>query len=104
MAFVAANLRIVLLSTHVPLVEAIGCRARSHNSNINLTQRELRRWVLTVLVGCCGAESPTGQKGLFGVEEASEMVPAFEACRVMTSMFKARSRRHSFSARVAWRV
>src|SRR3977135_3893456 len=45
MAFVAANLRIVLLSTHVPLAEAIRMVERDRViSTINLAHRELRRW------------------------------------------------------------
>src|SRR5437870_2081529 len=45
MAFVAANLRIVLLSTHVPLAEAIRMVERDRLIRvINLTHRELRRW------------------------------------------------------------
>src|ERR671938_962349 len=45
MGFVASNLRIVLLSTHVPLVEAIRLVERDRLlSVINLAHRELKRW------------------------------------------------------------
>jgi 4-hydroxythreonine-4-phosphate dehydrogenase len=45
MAFVAGNLRIVLLSTHVPLSEAIRLVERDRIiRRINLTNRELQRW------------------------------------------------------------
>ena len=45
MAFVAANLRIVLLSTHVPLAEAIRMVERDRLVKvISLTHRELQRW------------------------------------------------------------
>src|SRR4029079_10644096 len=45
MAFVAANLRIVLISTHVPLAEAITLVKRDRiMRTINLTNRELKRW------------------------------------------------------------
>src|SRR4026209_3004276 len=45
MDFVAANLRIVLLSTHVPLAEAIRLVERERIiRTIHLTDRELRRW------------------------------------------------------------
>jgi 4-phospho-D-threonate 3-dehydrogenase / 4-phospho-D-erythronate 3-dehydrogenase len=84
MAFVSANLRIVLLSTHVPLAEAI--RMVEHDRLIriiNLTQRELRRWGIDRPRLAVAALNPHGAEGgLFGVEEASEMVPAIEACRI----------------------
>jgi 4-hydroxythreonine-4-phosphate dehydrogenase len=84
MAFVAANLRIVLLSTHVPLVEAIRMVERDRMiQTINLTQRELRRWGIDRPRLAVAALNPHGAEGgLFGVEEASEMVPAIEACRL----------------------
>ncbi len=84
MAFVAANLRIVLLSTHVPLVEAIRMVRRDRMIQIiNLTQRELRRWGIDRPRLAVAALNPHGAEGgLFGVEEASEMVPAIEACRI----------------------
>src|ERR1044072_6748986 len=45
MGFVAANLRVVLLSTHVPLSEAIRLVERDRIvSRVNLTNRELQRW------------------------------------------------------------
>ena len=45
MAFVAANLRIVLISTHVPLAEAIRMVERDRIiRTINLANRELKRW------------------------------------------------------------
>jgi 4-hydroxythreonine-4-phosphate dehydrogenase len=83
MAFVAANLRIVLLSTHVPLVEAIRLVERDRLVKvINLTQRELRRWGIDRPRLAVAALNPHGAEGgLFGMEEASEIAPAIEACR-----------------------
>ena len=83
MSFVAGNLRIVLLSTHVPLVEAVRMVERDRLiSTINLTHRELRRWGLERPRLAVAALNPHGAEGgLFGVEEASEIVPAIEACR-----------------------
>ena len=83
MAFVAANLRIVLLSTHVPLAEAIRMVERDRLIRvINLTHRELRRWGIDRPRLALAALNPHGAEGgLFGVEEASEMLPAVEACR-----------------------
>jgi 4-hydroxythreonine-4-phosphate dehydrogenase len=83
MALVAANLRIVLLSTHVPLAEAIRMVERDRIVRIiNLTQRELKRWGIDRPRIAVAALNPHGAEGgLFGVEEASEIIPAVEACR-----------------------
>lgn len=83
MAFVAGNLRIVLLSTHVPLAEAIRLVERDRIvSRINLTNRELQRWGIEKPRIAVAALNPHGAEGgLFGVEEASEIMPAIDACR-----------------------
>ena len=83
MAFVAANLRIVLLSTHVPLAEAIRMVERDRIvKTINLAHRELQRWGIERPRLAMAALNPHGAEGgLFGVEEASEIVPAIDACR-----------------------
>lgn len=82
MAFVAANLRIVLLSTHVPLAEAITMVERDRIMNvISLTHRELKRWGIERPRLAVAALNPHGAEGgLFGIEEASEIAPAIEAC------------------------
>jgi 4-hydroxythreonine-4-phosphate dehydrogenase len=84
MAFVAANLRIVLVSTHVPLAEAIRMVERDRViRTINLTHRELKRWGIERPRLAMAALNPHGAEGgLFGMEEASEIVPAIEACRI----------------------
>jgi 4-hydroxythreonine-4-phosphate dehydrogenase len=83
MAFVAGNLRIVLLSTHVPLSEAIRLVERDRIvRRINLTNRELQRWGIEKPRIAVAALNPHGAEGgLFGVEEASEIMPAIDACR-----------------------
>ena len=83
MAFVAGNLRIVLLSTHVPLSEAIRLVERDRIvRRINLTNRELQRWGIERPRIAVAALNPHGAEGgLFGVEEASEIMPAIDACR-----------------------
>ena len=83
MAFVAGNLRIVLLSTHVPLSEAIRLVERDRIvRRINLTNRELQRWGIERPRLAVAALNPHGAEGgLFGVEEASEIMPAIDACR-----------------------
>jgi 4-hydroxythreonine-4-phosphate dehydrogenase len=82
MAFVAANLRIVLLSTHVPLAEAIRMVERERIIAVTrLAHRELRRWGIERPRIAVAALNPHGAEGgLFGVEEASEIAPAVEAC------------------------
>lgn len=82
MAFVAANLRIVLLSTHVPLAEAIRMVERERIIRVvTLTHRELRRWGIERPRLAVAALNPHGAEGgLFGVEEALEIAPAVEAC------------------------
>jgi 4-phospho-D-threonate 3-dehydrogenase / 4-phospho-D-erythronate 3-dehydrogenase len=83
MAFVAANLRIVLISTHVPLSVAIRMVEKDRVVKIiNLTDRELRRWGIERPRLAVAALNPHGAEGgLFGVEEASEIMPAIEAAR-----------------------
>jgi 4-phospho-D-threonate 3-dehydrogenase / 4-phospho-D-erythronate 3-dehydrogenase len=83
MAFVAGNLRIVLLSTHVPLAEAIRLVERDRVVRVvNLANRELQRWGIERPRLAAAALNPHGAEGgLFGVEEASEIMPAIDACR-----------------------
>jgi 4-hydroxythreonine-4-phosphate dehydrogenase len=83
MAFVAGNLRIVLLSTHVPLAEAIRMVERDRVVRVvNLTNRELQRWGIERPRLAVAALNPHGAEGgLFGVEEASEIMPAIDAGR-----------------------
>ncbi len=83
MAFVASNLRVVLISTHVPLAEAIRLVERDRIVRIaRLTHRELRRWGIERPRIAVAALNPHGAEGgLFGVEEASEIAPAVEVCQ-----------------------
>ena len=84
MGFVAANLRVVLLSTHVPLAEAIRLVTKDRiEKTIRLADRELHRWGVERPRIAVAALNPHGAEGgLFGIEELSEMAPAIEACRV----------------------
>ena len=83
MAFVASNLRIVLISTHVPLAEAIRLVERERIVRVvRLAERELRRWGIARPRIAVAALNPHGAEGgLFGVEEAAEILPAVEDCR-----------------------
>src|SRR2546430_8246413 len=88
MGFIAANLRVVLLSTHVPLSEAISLVRRERiEKTIRLTDRELRRWGIERPRIAVAALNPHGAEGgLFGIEEVSEMNPAVEACRMVDNI------------------
>ena len=83
MGFVAANLRIVLISTHVPLAQAIELARRERfEKTIRLTDRELHRWGIERPRIAVAALNPHGAEGgLFGIEEASEILPAVEGCK-----------------------
>jgi len=85
MGFVAANLRIVLISTHVPLSEAIRLVRRARfEKTIRLADHELQRWGIERPRIAVAALNPHGAEGgLFGIEEASEIMPAVEACRAI---------------------
>src|SRR5438046_423056 len=84
MGFVASNLRVVLISTHVPLSEAIGLvRRERFEKTIRLAHHELVRWGIENPRIAVAALNPHGAEGgLFGIEEASEILPAVESCRV----------------------
>jgi 4-hydroxythreonine-4-phosphate dehydrogenase len=84
MGFVAANLRVVLISTHVPLSQAIQLVRRDRfEKTIRLANHELVRWGISQPRIAVSALNPHGAEGgLFGIEEASEIMPAIEACRV----------------------
>jgi 4-phospho-D-threonate 3-dehydrogenase / 4-phospho-D-erythronate 3-dehydrogenase len=84
MAFVAANLRIVLISTHVSLAEAIRMVEKDRIvRTVRLTNRELKRWGIDQPRLAVAALNPHGAEGgLFGMEETSEIAPAIENCRI----------------------
>lgn len=88
MGFVAANLRVVLISTHVPLAQAIELARRERfEKTIRLTDRELQRWGIERPRIAVAALNPHGAEGgLFGIEEASEILPAIEACKARDSI------------------
>src|SRR5256714_2538715 len=85
MGFVAANLRVVLISTHVPLSQAIGLvRRERFEKTIRLAHHELQRWGIENPRIAAAALNPHGAEGgLFGIEEAAEILPAVESCRGM---------------------
>src|SRR4029078_4503960 len=85
MRFAAANLRVVLISPHVPLSEAIGLVRRERiEKTIRLADLELRRWGIERPRLAVAALKPHGAEGgLVGIEESSEILPAVEACKAI---------------------
>lgn len=83
MAFVSKSLRVVLLTTHMPLAEAIRkVQKPAIEKKIRLVDRELRRFGVDRPRLAVAALNPHGAEGgLFGIEESSEILPAIEACR-----------------------
>lgn len=84
MAFVAPGLRVVLMTTHMPLSEAIrSVRRPDIEKKIRLTHHELMRWGIERPRIAVAALNPHGAEGgLFGIEESSEILPAVESCSV----------------------
>lgn len=82
MAFVAPGLRVVLLTTHMPLSEAIAnVRKPEIEKKIRLTHHQLMRWGIAEPRIAVAALNPHGAEGgLFGIEESSEILPAVESC------------------------
>ncbi len=83
MSFFAEDLRVVLLSTHVSLADAIGLVKKeklvelikfSHKSLSKLLKREAR-------IAVAGLNPHASEQGMFGAEEADEILPAIEECR-----------------------
>ena len=83
MAFIAPGLRVVLLTTHLPLVDAIQRVQKSAiEVKVRLTHNELQRWGISRPRIAVAAVNPHGAEGgLFGIEESSEILPAVETCR-----------------------
>lgn len=82
MAFVSSSLRVVLLTTHLPLAKALTYVKKDRiERTLRLIDRELRRWGIKRPRIAVAAVNPHGAEGgLFGIEEASELIPAIEVC------------------------
>ncbi len=83
MSFFAGQLRVVLLSTHVSLRRAIELlTADSLADLIRFTDRELARLLKRrVRIAVAGLNPHASEQGMFGDEEANEIVPAVVRCR-----------------------
>ncbi len=83
MSFFADKLRVVLLSTHVSLREAVELVKKqklvelikfSHREISKLLRRDAR-------IAVAGLNPHASEGGMFGAEEANEIIPAIEECR-----------------------
>jgi 4-hydroxythreonine-4-phosphate dehydrogenase len=83
MSFFADELRVVLLSTHVSLRNAIDLiKKRSLVDLISFSSRELTRLLgRPVKLAVAGLNPHASENGMFGDEEAREIIPAVTECR-----------------------
>lgn len=83
MSFFSGNLRVVLLSTHVSLKNALDLVKREAIIKlIRLTNRELKKLGIAEPKIAVAALNPHGgENRMFGAEEADEINPAVQECR-----------------------
>jgi 4-hydroxythreonine-4-phosphate dehydrogenase len=83
MSFFAERLRVVLLSTHVSLVEAINLVKKENLVRLILfTDVELAKLLKRrVKIAVAGLNPHASEGGMFGAQEADEIVPAIKECR-----------------------
>jgi len=85
MCFFAGDLRVVLLTIHVSLAQAIkAVTCERVVSALALTDREMRRFGLRApRIAVAGLNPHAGESGLFGREEIEQIAPAIEECRAL---------------------
>ncbi len=83
MSFFAEKLRVVLLSTHLPLTAAINKVTRSNLVNLIKFSNEWMSRLLgkEVRIAVSGLNPHASEGGMFGTEEADEIIPAVTHCR-----------------------
>lgn len=83
MSFFAENLRVVLLSTHISLVNAIALVKKDNLIEIiKFTHRELSKLLRKeVKIAVAGLNPHASESGMFGTEESSEIIPAIKECQ-----------------------
>ena len=83
MSFFAENLRVVLLSTHISLKEAIRLVKKENLIRLILfTDRELSRLLnRKIKIAVAGLNPHASEGGIFGAEEAEEFIPAIAIAR-----------------------
>jgi 4-hydroxythreonine-4-phosphate dehydrogenase len=83
MCFFAGNLRVVLLTIHLSLQDAIKAIRKDHVIEaIALADKEMRRFgIEQPRLAVAGLNPHAGEHGLFGQEEIEEIEPAIAYCR-----------------------
>ena len=83
MSFFGGDLRVVLLSTHLPLRESIDLVKTERLADlIRFSHTELGRLLnKKVVLAVAGLNPHASEGGLFGSEEQDEIVPAIDKCR-----------------------
>lgn len=83
MCFFAGPLRVVLLTIHMSLQDAIKAITREHVIQaIELTHREMQRFGISQpRIAVAGLNPHAGEHGMFGLEEIEEIEPAIAYCR-----------------------
>ena len=82
MSFFGGNLRVVLLSTHISLLDAISLIKKDNFIELILfTNRELSKLLnRKVKIAVAGLNPHASESGMFGTEEESEIIPAITEC------------------------
>ncbi|CAN5480908.1 4-hydroxythreonine-4-phosphate dehydrogenase PdxA [soil metagenome] len=83
MSFFAENLRVVLLSTHISLREAIGLVKKEKLVElIKFSHREISELLKKdAKLAVAGLNPHASEGGMFGTEEQAEIIPAIAECR-----------------------
>jgi 4-hydroxythreonine-4-phosphate dehydrogenase len=82
MMLTAGDLAVTHVSTHVSLQEAIRRVTTARVSEvIELTYETLHRFIDSPRIAVCGVNPHAGEHGLFGSEDADQIVPAIEAAQ-----------------------
>jgi 4-hydroxythreonine-4-phosphate dehydrogenase len=83
MCFIAGDLRVILLTIHMSLSDAIKAITKERLERaLVLADSELKRFgVASPRIAVAGLNPHAGEHGLFGSEEVREIEPAIAACR-----------------------
>lgn len=83
MSFFAGELRVVLLSTHVSLVDAISLvKTDKLVELIKFTNKSLKKLLnKEIKIAVAGLNPHASEGGMFGNEEAEQIIPSIEECR-----------------------
>jgi 4-hydroxythreonine-4-phosphate dehydrogenase len=83
MSFFAEDLRVVLLSTHLALRDAIDLVKKEKLVElIKFSHREISKLLKKdARIAVAGLNPHASEQGMFGAEEADEIIPAIEECR-----------------------